>query len=74
MTADKMNHRQRWTFSSYSARTILVTIFSCLLLLGTVCNPPATVDKPASELSVKLTVIDTDDNPSEVNSSSKCNR
>jgi len=29
------------------------------------CQPPATVDKPASELAVKLTVIDTDETPSD---------
>jgi hypothetical protein len=29
------------------------------------CQPPATVDKPASELAVKLTVIDTEATPSD---------
>jgi hypothetical protein len=41
-----------------------------LLLVGGIvflnaCKEPATVDKPASELSVKLTVIDTDESPSD---------
>ena len=43
-------------------------IFSFILLFAALlqgCNPPVTVDKPANELTVKISVADTTENPSD---------
>ncbi|NIV12467.1 MAG: hypothetical protein GWN62_14680 [Aliifodinibius sp.] len=41
----------------------VICLSASLLLVA--CNGPETVDKPASELDVKIHVIDTDENPSD---------
>lgn len=44
---------------------LLGLLFTLEALLHPACNPPATVDLAASDLDVKITVIDTDKNPSD---------
>ncbi len=50
--------RQLWRYSGW-------LFFGSWLWFLAGCNPPPTVDLPAANLSVKITVIDTDANPSD---------
>ncbi len=52
----RLIHTRDWTVAAF-------LFFGMVIFIA--CQPPATVDEPASALAVKLTVIDTDATPSD---------
>lgn len=56
-------------FGRYCSEQLLTFRFSSLILLSlfmfTACNPPPVVDQPASDLDVKIAVLDVDESPSD---------
>lgn len=65
MTVSKISSHYPPGISSFFGWVVLPMFVLGALVLFTACEQPATVDKPASELAVKLTVIDTEANPSD---------
>jgi archaellum component FlaF (FlaF/FlaG flagellin family) len=59
-----MKHRSMVGFRRYFLISAGI-IYIALLMSCKGCNPPATVDTPASNLDLKVTIIDTDPNPSD---------